>query len=247
MKLAVTLMLGCSLRAQTPDPQERIQALEKQLAVQRRLINDFGGLNHYGSDNTELRPVAAGENRVVFIGDQITELWGAGKFFPGRPYLNRGIAGQTSSQMLVRFRQDVVALKPKVVVILAGTNDVAGFRGPATEEMIADNIMSMTELAHAHGIHAVLASVPPVCDCFTKPTVRQRWEERIVETNQLIKQYAAESNSVYLDYYSALADSGELKKALTSDGILPNDAGYQVMGTLAEKAIAAALAKKGGQ
>jgi lysophospholipase L1-like esterase len=248
MKFAWTLMLGGSLLAQTPDPQQRIQALEKQVAAQRRLLNDFGGLNYYGSDNTELRPAALGENRVVFLGDQITELWGAGAktFFPGKPYLNRGIAGQTSAQMLLRFRQDVIAVNAKVVVILAGTNDVAGFRGPATEEMIADNLMSMTELAGAHGIRVVLASVPPVCDCFTKPTVRQRWQERILETNELIKQYAGRSGSVYLDYHGALSDQGELRKSLTSDGILPNDAGYQVMGPLAERAIAEALGRKVG-
>jgi acyl-CoA thioesterase-1 len=235
--LAITVLLSGSVYPQTPDPEQRIQALEQQLAAQRRL--------QYGSDNTALRPAAPGDNRVVFLGDQITELWGE-KFFPGKPYLNRGIAGQTTGQMLLRFRQDVVSLKPKVVVILAGTNDVAGFRGPATEEMIADNLMSMAELAHAHGIRVVLASVTPVCDCFTKPTVRQRWQGRIKETNELIEQYAAKSGSMYLDYYAALADGDEFRKALTSDGILPNDAGYAVMAPLAEKAIAGALAKKVG-
>jgi lysophospholipase L1-like esterase len=211
------------------------------------LLRDWGGLVRYGSDNSELHPPAPGENRVVFLGDQITESWGEGnaQFFPGKPYLNRGIGGQTSSQLLVRFRQDVIELQPKIVVILAGTNDIAGVHGPATEEMIVENLMSMTELANAHGIRVVLASVPPVCDCFVKSTARQRWQGRIVELNGEIEDYAKKSGAVYLDYYSAMTAAGglEMKKELTSDGILPNDAGYNVMAPLAERAIARALEK----
>jgi lysophospholipase L1-like esterase len=242
---AALLALGCSAWPQTTD-SDRMKLLEQQLAAERHLLRDWGGLTRYGSENTELRPPAAGETRVVFLGDQITELWGRGnaKFFPGKPYLNRGIAGQTTAQMLVRFRQDVISLQPRVVVILAGTNDITGVFGLATEEMIADNIMTMTELAKLHGIRVVLASLTPLCDCFSKPTRRQRWLEKIVETNELLKDYAAESGLVYLDYYSALAEGQELRKEFTTDGVLPNDAGYTVMAKLAERAIAAAIGQK---
>jgi lysophospholipase L1-like esterase len=178
---------------------------------------------------------------VVFFGDEITERWK--EFFLGKPYLNRGIAGQTTPQMLVRFRQDVISLKPKVVVIEGGTNDIAGMTGPATEGTMAENFMSMTELAHLHGIRVVLASVTPVCDCFTRQTLR-RTPGRILGVNGWIKDYAARSGSVYLDYYSALAEGRSLKKELTVDGLLPNDAGYRVMAELAEKAIAQALGGK---
>ncbi len=217
------------------------------MAAQKRVLSDWGGLLRYGSDNTELPAPAPGENRVVFLGDQITESWGKGnaQFFPGKPYLNRGISGQTSSQLLVRFRQDVIDLQAKVVVILVGTNDIAGVHGPATEEMILDNLMSMAELAGAHGIRVVLASTLPICDCFVKSIARERWQGRIADLNQEIRDYAAKSGSVYLDYYSAMAGVGglEMKKELTTDGILPNDAGYNEMAPLAERAIAAALGK----
>ncbi len=224
----------------------RVKELEQQLGAQRHLLRDWGGLIKYGSENTELSPPAPGEVRVTFLGDQITEQWGHGgaKFFSGKPYLNRGIAGQTTAQMLVRFRQDVIALQPKVLVILAGTNDIAGAFGLATEEMIADNIMTMTELAKVHGIRVVLASLTPVCDCFGKPTSRRRWQEKILEVNELLKDYAVHSGSVYLDYYSALADGQGLRKEFTTDGILLNDAGYNVMAPLADRAIAEALRKK---
>ena len=219
-----------------------VQALEKQLAAQRHLLVDWAGLTRYGSENTEMRPPAPGENRVVFLGDEITEFWGQGaaRFFPGKPYLNRGISRQTTPQMLVRFRQDVILLKPRVVVILAGTNDLAGVTGPATEGTMAENFISMTELAKVNGIRVVLASVTPVCDCFTKQTAL-RPQGKIIGLNGWIKDYAARSGSIYLDYYSALADGRNLKKELTRDGLLPNDAGYSVMAPLAEKAIAQAL------
>lgn len=232
---------------QTPEA-DRIRLLERQLAAQKHQMMDWGGLLHYGSDNTELHPPGPGEDRVIFLGDQITESWGEGNppFFPGKPYLNRGIAGQTSSQMLLRFRQDVIELQPKVVVILAGTNDIAGVHGPATEEMITENLMTMTELARAHGIEVVLASVLPVCDCFVKSMQRQRWHARIVELNDGIKDYANKSGCPYLDYYSAMVDAGgfAMKKELTSDGILPDEAGYNVMSPLAEQAIQRARSKR---
>jgi len=217
---------------------------EARLARQHQLLIDWASLTRYGSENTELRPPRPGENRVVFLGDQITEQWGAqGEFFPGKPYVNRGIRDQTTPQLLVRFRQDVIALKPRVVVILAGANDLAGVTGPATEGTMAENFMSMTELAKVNGIRVVLASVTPVCDCFRKQTAL-RPQGKIIGLNGWIKDYAARSGSVYLDYYAALAQGRDFKKELTSDGLLPNEAGYAVMAPLAEKAIGEALAGK---
>ena len=223
---------------------DRVRMLERQLAAERRTLRDFGGLTRYGSDNSEVPPPAADENRVVFLGDQITEFWGrSGPFFEGKGWLNRGIAGQTTDQMMVRFRQDVIGLHPKAVVILAGLNDIAGLHGSATEEMILDNLTSMTELAQANGIRVVLASVTPVCECFKKDSARQRWHERISELNDLLRKYSARSGAVYLDYYSAMAVAENLKMGLTNDGLLPNANGYGIMAPLAEKAIAEALKK----
>jgi lysophospholipase L1-like esterase len=240
------LGLGFLVSAQSkPDCASVVAALERRMAAQRHLLTDWAGLIRYGSENTELRAPAPGEDRVVFLGDEITEFWGRGnaKFFPGKPYLNRGIKGQTTPQMLVRFRQDVIALKPKVVVILAGTNDLASVTGPITQGMMAENFKSIVELAKVNGIRVVLASLTPVCDCFTKQTVL-RPQGKIIGINGWLKEYAAESGAVYLDYYSTMAEGRNLKRELTSDGLLPNDAGYAVMAPLAEQAIAQALGKK---
>ena len=231
---------------QTNDQAQTAQALASRLERQRRLLIDWGGLNRYGSEDTEIRTPKPGENRVIFLGDQITEDWGAdgnGQFFPGKPYFNRGIGGQTSAQMLVRFRQDVISLQPKVVVIEAGTNDLASLMGPSTEGTMSENFMSMTELAKVHGIRVVLASVLPVCDCVRNQTAL-RPQGKIIGLNGWIKEYAGQSGSVYLDYYSALASGRDFQKELTSDGLLPNQAGYAVMAPLAEKAIAQALGEK---
>ena len=224
--LLACLLLASSALAQSPH---------------RDLLLDWAGLTVYGSENAEIRAPKPGQDRVVFLGDQITRRWTG--FFHGKPYLNRGIDNQTSPQMLVRFRQDVISLKPKVVVIQAGTNDIASVTGPSTEGMIAENFMSMVELAKFNGIRVVLASATPVCDCFTNQTAR-RPQGKIIGLNGWIKDYAARSGSVYLDYYSALADGRNFKKELTSDGLVPNDAGYKVMAPLAEKAIAEALGRK---
>jgi lysophospholipase L1-like esterase len=226
--LAGLCMLACAAPAQESDHV-------------RRLLLDWASLTRYGSENTELPKPKPGENRVVFLGDQITENWKP--FFPGHPYLNRGIAEQTSPQMLVRFRQDVISLMPKVVVIEAGTNDLASVTGPSTEKMIAENVMSMVELAKVHGIRVVLASVTPVCDCYVNQTAR-RPQGKIIGLNGWIKDYAAESHSVFLNYYAALAEGRNFKKELTADGLVPNEAGYERMAPLAEKAIAEALATK---
>jgi len=236
--LAFLIAAVCCAQQQTqPD-------LERLVEAQRKILTDWAGLTHYGSEDTEVPPPKPGENRVVFLGDDLTEDWGEGTapFFPGKPYINRGIRRQTSPQMLVRFRQDVISLKPKVVVIQAGSNDLASYTGPATESVIGENIMSMVELAKFNGIRVVLASVTPVCDCFTRQTGR-RSQGKIIGLNGWLKSYAARSGSVYLDYYSALAEGRNLKKELTTDGVLLNDAAYQLLAPLAEKAIAEALAK----
>jgi lysophospholipase L1-like esterase len=238
--LAGSMVAACCLTAQTAEAP-RVEALEQRLASQKKMLTDWAGLIRYGSENAEIRPLKPGERRVIFFGDQVTERWGQGsaKFFPGQTYLNRGIGGQTTAQMLVRFHQDVVALKPAVVVIEGGMNDLL----VATEGVMADNFLSMMDIAKANGIRVVLASVTPVCDCYTKQT-GLRPQGKIISLNGWIKDFAAATGAVYLNYYSALADGRNFKKELTDDGLLPNDAAYGVMAPLAEKAIAEALSKK---
>ncbi len=185
------------------------------------------------------------------MGDSITDGWSNpefGGFFPGKPYVNRGISGQTTPQMLVRFRPDVIDLDPQVVVILAGTNDIAGNTGPMTLEQTEGNIATMTELARAHGVRVVLSSVMPVRDGLkTKDGVplvqtKKRPPETISALNEWIKKYAAANHLVYLDYFSAMVDAqGFLKAEITYDGLHPNAQGYVVMAPLAEKAIEASL------
>jgi len=222
---------------QGPSLAEQVQAMQKQLA-------DWPQLTRYRAENAALPPVQTGQRRVVFFGDSITEGWGktgSATFFPGQPYINRGISGQTTAQMVVRFRQDVIALKPAVVVILAGTNDIAGNTGPATPEMIQDNLASMTQLAQANGIKVVLASVLPASDYPWKPGLMPA--PKIRALNDWLRQYAKAHQAVYLDYYAALDDGqGGLSKQVSADGVHPNAAGYAVMQPLAEQAIRQALA-----
>ena len=203
---------------------------------------DWANLQRYRAANDTLRAPATAERRVVFMGNSITDSWA--KFFPqmfaGKPYIGRGISGQTTPQMVVRFRQDVIALKPAVVVILAGTNDIAGNTGPSTLEMIEDNLMSMTELARANNIRVVLSSVLPAYDYPWKRGLEPA--PKIVALNGWIKSYAARVGAVYLDYHSAMADARQgLRAELTSDGVHPNEAGYRLMAPLAEAAIAQSL------
>ena len=207
-------------------------------------VPDWANLARYRDEDAALPQPAAGERRVVFMGDSITDNWGrwspAGPFFPGKPYLNRGISGQTTPQMLVRFRQDVVKLHPAVVVILAGTNDIAGNTGPSTPEMIEDNLMDMAEIARANGIQVVLASITPAYSYPWKPGVEPVAEIRLL--NQWMREYCVRQGAVYLDYYSALADEkGAMLAGYSSDGVHPLAKGYAVMAPLAERAIAQAL------
>jgi lysophospholipase L1-like esterase len=239
----VVLLAAASAWAQPAPAPVPTPDLSAQLERAQKIIQDWPNLARYRDENATVRPPAAGEQRVVFMGDSITDSWGRsyGKFFDGKPYINRGISGQTTPQMLIRFRPDVIAHKPKAVVILAGTNDIAGNTGPMSLEDIQGNLMSMAELARANAIRVVMASVLPVSDDI-KPQTQRRPPEKILALNKWIKEYAAKNGHVYLDYFTAMADErGLLKKDLTYDGLHPNDAGYEVMAPLAQKAIDRAL------
>ena len=206
--------------------------------------DDYGQLARYREDNAELKPPAAGEGRVVFFGDSITESWKLDESFPGKPYIARGIGGQTTSQMLVRFRQDVIDLQPKAVVMLAGTNDIAGNTGPISNEDIEANLMSMAELARVHNIPFVFSSILPVNNYTpeSQEFYAQRSRDRILALNQWIKGYCADNHLWYLDYFDAMVDDkGMLKRDLANDGLHPNRAGFAVMAPLAEKAIESAV------
>jgi lysophospholipase L1-like esterase len=219
-----------------------VQAATNSLFAQAPSNTDWAALAKYAQANAALAPPAPGENRVVFMGNSITEGWAASfsKLFPGKPYIGRGISGQTTPQMLVRFRQDVIALKPKVVVILGGTNDIAGNTGPSTLEMIEDNLASMTEVAQANGIRVVLVSVLPVFDYPWRKGLEPA--PKIVALNTWLKQYAAKIGAVYLDLHSAMKDARDgMRSDLASDGVHPNAAGFALMSPLTEQAIAEAL------
>jgi lysophospholipase L1-like esterase len=208
--------------------------------------DDFGQLARYRDANAALRPPVSGENRVVFFGDSITDIWHLDEYFPGKPYINRGIGGQTTPQMLVRFRQDVIDLHPKIVIILAGTNDIAGNTGPMRLEDIEANYASMAELARVHEIKVIYSSVLPVHNYTPRAQdlFAQRSPEKILELNRWLKDYCALSSSgcSYLDYFSAMVDDrGLMKKDLADDGLHPNAAGFKVMAPLAEAAIEKAL------
>jgi lysophospholipase L1-like esterase len=206
---------------------------------------DWANLNRYGNDNEKLGLPKSGESRVVFMGNSITDAWinNFPEYFSGNNYIDRGISGQTTPQMLVRFRADVINLKPVAVTILAGTNDIAGNTGPSTLEMTAGNIFSMAELARANGIKVILSSVLPAYSYPWKPGVEPA--EKIATLNVMIKNYADKNGIVYLDYYSSVVDERKgMKAEYSEDGVHPNKAGYQVMMGLCTKAIKQALAQK---
>ena len=212
--------------------------------VDRQLLLDFGNLARFHAADLKLGPPAAGENRVVFMGDSITQGWNLEKSFPGKPYINRGISGQTSPQMLLRFRQDVIDLKPKVVVILAGTNDIAENTGPIPLRQTEGDLASMAQLARANGIRVVLCSVLPSVHFWWHPELKNP-APRIAALNRWIKPYAARHHYVYVDYYSAMKDAaGGLPKRLSHDGVHPSPAGFAVMTPLAQAGIEKALKKK---
>ena len=246
----VILLVGITAAGQAPQATPDCAESKAQVSRLEIKLQDWPALARYRNANATIHAPAKGEERVVFMGDSITDSWGDpkyGGFFPGKPYIDRGISGQTTPQMLVRFHADVIALQPKVVVILAGTNDLAGNTGPTTLAAIEDNLASMAELAVFNHIRVVLASILPVSDYESKdgnPIIRttQRPPEKIRALNEWIRRYALNNKLTYLDYYSAMIDDkGFLKKELSEDGLHPNARGYAVMAPLAEQAVVRAL------
>jgi lysophospholipase L1-like esterase len=211
-----------------------------------KLMRDYAQLAQYRDADLALKPAAAGEQRVVFIGDSITNNWDLEKYFPGKPYVNRGIGWQNSAQMLLRFRQDVINLHPRAVVILGGINDISGAYGPMSLGDIESNYQSMAQLARANGIEVIFASLLPAHN-YT-PVSRDMYAmhppEKILALNRWLQEYCLANGYVYLDYYRALLDEkGMMRKDFSEDGCHPNAAGYQAMAPLAEAAIAKALGR----
>jgi len=252
LRLAVLLLCGISAASQTATPtppSTGFPGLDQYRASRIAIyMDDYGQLARYRDATHALKPTAVGENRVIFFGDSITDDWPIADYFPGRPYINRGIGGQTTSQMLVRFRQDVIDLHPKGVVILAGTNDIAGNTGPISNEDIESNFASIAELARDHNIRVIFSSILPVHN-YTPQShdfFAQRPMERILTLNTWLKEYCAANKLAYLDYFPALSDEkGLLRRDLADDGLHPNKAGYAVMAPLAEKAIEKTLQHSG--
>jgi lysophospholipase L1-like esterase len=245
MRFPLALLVPIAALAQPPAQN----VIPPQLRQAASLINDFGNTHRYAAENAEVKPTAPNEQRVVFMGDSITDNMHNtsrfGPFFPGKPYLNRGIGGQVTGQMLLRFYPDVIAMKPRAVVIFGGTNDIGGNIGPTPLESTENNIAAMADMASAHGIKVILASLTPVCDIPGKNAMTSgRPPEKILELNRWIKSYSASHNLVFLDYYSVTVDErGFFRSDMTEDGLHPTMKGYEVMNPLAEKAIAQALAK----
>lgn len=199
---------------------------------------DWANLKRFQEENAGLTPPAKGEKRVVFMGNSITEGWKnmRPEYFEGKPFINRGIGGQTTPQMLIRFTQDVIDLNPEAVVILAGINDIAGNTGPSTQEMITDNIFAMAELAKAHGIKVLICSVLPTADFPWRPGMAPA--QKVISLNQALENYARKNNITYVDYFSAMVNSENgLKDELGSDGVHPNEAGYLVMEPILDAAL----------
>lgn len=252
VRIAATIVLVVFLSAtafsQAPAESKAAKSLEAyRLSKAAELRDDFGELARYREADAAMKPPAAGERRVVFFGDSITDIWPIAKYFSGKPYVNRGIGGQTTPQMLLRFRQDVVNLQPAVVVILAGTNDIAGNTGPMSLDEIEANYASLAELARVHNIRVVFSSVLPVHN-YTPKSVdlfAQRSPGKILELNRWMKDYCVSNGCVYLDYFNAMVDpAGLLKKELAEDGLHPNADGYAIMAPLAEAAIQKALSSQ---
>lgn len=233
-----------------------LAGMSKSLADQ---LQDWNQLGRYHAANENLKKQPAEPNRVLFMGDSITDMWKLDQSFPSKPYVNRGISGQTTAQMLVRMYPDVIDLKPAAIVILAGTNDIARNTGPETATMVEENLMAMTELAQKHGIKVILCSLTPISDYADAPTNAdnpppsgapapkliqsvRRPPAQILELNAWIKKYAASVGAVYTDYFSAVVDgSGMLKEGLSGDGLHPNKQGYALMAPVAQAAIDKAL------
>ena len=240
------LILSAGALAQAPGPQVTLPpsgyaGLDKYRASRIAIfVNDYGELGRYRDANAALRLPAPDESRVVFFGDSITDTWKLDDSFPGKPYINRGIGGQTTSQMLVRFRQDLIDLQSKAVVILAGTNDIAGNTGPISNQDIEANLASMAELARVHGIRMIVSSILPVNNYTpeSQDFFAQRPPQRILALNSWLKDYCGTNHLTYLDYFTAMVDDkGLLKRDLANDGLHPNKTGFAIMTPLAQKAI----------
>lgn len=246
--LASLAFVSVPVRAQVSSPVAPAAAapadLEKQIASMQARLDDWALLKRYQTENASLAPTSPDQPRVVFFGDSITDGWGrregTGEFFPGKPYINRGISGQTTPQMLVRFRQDVINLHPAAVLILAGTNDIAGNTGPMAPEMTEDNFRSMVDLAKANGIRVILASITPAADYPWRKGLSPA--PKIQAINAWMQGYCVNHSITYLNYYSALAGTdGGMKSGLSFDGVHPNASGYAIMAPLAQAAIDKAL------
>ncbi|HWE07372.1 MAG TPA: SGNH/GDSL hydrolase family protein [Rhizomicrobium sp.] len=246
MRILLALLAPLVALAQPQNPAPTV--IPPPLRQVAGLINDYANTRRYAAENATVKPPAPGENRVVFMGDSITDNLHnprMGGFFPGKPYLNRGISGQTTSQMLLRFYPDVIALQPQAVVIFAGTNDIGGNLGPVSIESIEDNLAAMSDIARAHNIKVIMASVTPVCDIPGRnPMTVGRPPESILTLNRWIKDLTAKQGYVFLDYFTATVDDkGFFRAELTEDGLHPTAKGYEIMNPLAEKAIAQALGR----
>jgi lysophospholipase L1-like esterase len=263
--LIVGLLLGGTAKGQLAEeftPPRSNCCLANTAKILADQLQDWNQLGRYHQANQQLKNQPADLKRVVFIGDSITDIWRLDEYFPGQSYVNRGIGGQTTPQMLVRMYPDVIDLKPAVMVLLAGTNDIARNTGPMTAEMIQQNIMAMTELAQHHGIKVILCSLLPVSDYpFLKqqnglpappagpgpgaPQIKMtegRPPADILKLNAWISDYAARANAIYVDYFTAVADeTGWLKEAYSADGLHPNAPGYTVMAPIVAAGIQKAL------
>ena len=240
------LSCGAATRPETAPTSAAARHLEEWRRSRTAVyMNDFAELGHYRAANAQLPPPAAGESRVVFFGDSITEAWPLDQAFPGKPYVNRGISGQTTSQLLLRLHEDVIDLGARAVVVLAGTNDIAGNTGPISLEEIEENFESMAELARAHGVRVIFSSITPVHNYTPGADLNfdVRPPEKIVALNRWLEHYCRANGLVYLDYFSAMVDDhGLMRRELADKGLHPNAAGYAVMTPLAAKAIGQALA-----
>jgi lysophospholipase L1-like esterase len=248
LSLAGILLFPSFLQAQLVEkfepPQSNccLASFARMLADQ---MQDWNQLGRYHIDNLRLRSEPADKNRVVFLGDSITDGWKLEQSFPGKPYVNRGIGGQTTPQMLARFYRDVINIRPTAVVILAGTNDIARNTGPQTVDMIQDNFRAMVELAQAHDIRIILCSVTPISDYAQNKQSTQRPLSDILLLNKWLKEYAEGIHATYVDYFPAMADdAGFLKKEISDDGLHPNRKGYDIMAPIVEAAIARTLKKQ---
>ena len=231
----------CQLVEQFNPPKATccLQFLAQHLSDQ---LQDWNQIGRYHADDERLMAQPANPHRVVFLGDSITDFWSLAKYFPDKPYVNRGISGQTTPQMLVRMFPDVIDLKPAAVIILAGTNDVARNTGPETAKMIEENFEAMTDLAQAHGIKVILCTLTPISDYTQNPQSGNRPPADILKLNDWLKQYAEKSHAIVADYYQAVVDAnGMFRKGFSDDGLHPNAKGYSLLAPCAEAAIEKAL------